>query len=44
MAKYKCVICGYTYDEDREGKPFADLPKDWTCPTCGVDKTQFKKI
>ena len=23
--KYVCSICGYVYDEGKEGKPFADL-------------------
>jgi pyruvate oxidase len=43
MAKYKCVVCGYTYDEEHEGKSFESLPSDWTCPVCGVNKTQFTK-
>ncbi len=37
MAVYKCSICGYIYDEDKEGKPFSELD---ACPICkqGVDK------
>ena len=27
--KYRCPLCGYTYDEDKEGVRFADLPDDW---------------
>ena len=48
--KYVCEICGYEYDEavgDPEngipaGTKFEDLPDDWTCPLCGVDKSNFK--
>ena len=40
--KYVCVICGHVYDEEVEGVKFADLPEDWTCPTCGVDKSNFE--
>ena len=40
--KYVCVICGHVYDEDVEGVKFADLPEDWTCPLCGVDKSNFE--
>ncbi len=29
MAKYKCTICGYIYDEEKEGAPFETLEK---CP------------
>ena len=31
-----CTICGYIYYGE-------ELPEDYTCPTCGVDKTLFKK-
>lgn len=44
MAKYKCSICGYIYDEEKEGVPFAELPDSWTCPKCGVPKTMFEKV
>lgn len=40
--KYVCTICGYIYDEDKEGVPFADLPDSWTCPLCGADKGSFE--
>jgi rubredoxin-NAD+ reductase len=49
--KYVCEICGYEYDEavgDPEngipaGTKFEDLPEDFACPLCGVDKSNFKK-
>ncbi len=40
--RYKCMICGYIYDETKEGMAFDELPEDWTCPVCGVRKEQFK--
>ncbi len=52
MAKWKCIVCGYIYDED-EGDPdtgiepgtrFEDLPEDWVCPLCGAPKDMFEKI
>ena len=42
--KYICQICGYVYDEDQEGIPFAELPDDWKCPTCKASKSEFKGI
>ena len=41
--KYKCFVCGYTYDHEKgdpdsgvkPGTPFASLPDSWTCPVCG---------
>jgi len=39
--KYKCIICGYTYNEATETK-FADLSDDWVCPVCGVNKSNFE--
>jgi methylamine---glutamate N-methyltransferase subunit C len=44
MAKYKCTICGYIYDEEIEKIKFNDLPSDWKCPKCGAPKSLFKKI
>ena len=44
MAKYRCTICGYIYDEEKEGILFKDLPDDWKCPRCGVGKENFVKI
>ncbi|MCQ5129324.1 glutamate synthase-related protein [Butyricicoccus faecihominis] len=31
MAVYRCKICGYVYDEEKMGKPFATLSE---CPRC----------
>lgn len=42
--KYKCIICGYIYDEEVEKVKFEDLPDDWKCPRCGVGKENFIKI
>lgn len=44
MAKWKCTICEYIYDEEEEGKKFEDLTSDWVCPVCGAPKTSFIKI
>ena len=41
MAKYRCTVCNYVYDEVKEGKKFSDLPKEWICPVCGAPKTAF---
>ena len=48
--KYVCIICGYEYDPTdgdeasgvAPGTEFENLPDDWTCPTCGVDKDNFE--
>ena len=44
MAKYRCTICGYIYDEEKEGILFKDLPDDWKCPLCFNPKSAFEKI
>ena len=35
MAKYKCKICGYVFDEEKEGKSFEELD---VCPVCKQPK------
>jgi rubredoxin len=42
--KFRCGLCGYIYDEDKEGVKFADLPDDWVCPTCGEPKSEFSQV
>ena len=44
MAKYKCTICGYIYDEEKENIKFEELPEAWECPLCGVKKDLFEKV
>lgn len=51
MAKYVCDICGWEYDEElgdpdngiAPGTKFDELPEDFKCPLCGVDKDQISK-
>lgn len=50
MKKYKCIPCGYIYDPAvgdpdngvSPGTAFEDLPDDWACPICFVDKDEFE--
>jgi pyruvate oxidase/acetolactate synthase-1/2/3 large subunit len=41
MAKYKCTVCDYVLDEEKEGVKFSELPDDFVCPDCGVGKEMF---
>jgi pyruvate oxidase len=41
MAKYRCTVCNYVYDEAKEKRKFSDLPKEWVCPVCGAPKSAF---
>ena len=52
MWRCQMVNCGYVYDPDRgdkrrkvaAGTKFEDLPEDWVCPVCGMDKEAFTAI
>jgi rubredoxin len=52
MKKYQCTVCGYIYDpavgdpegEIAPGTSFENLPDDWVCPECGVDKDMFEVL
>ena len=52
MQKYKCTACEYVYDPEKgdpdsgipPGTAFGNLPDDWVCPVCGVDKNLFEPI
>ena len=49
---FMCVVCGFLYHE-AEGWPadgipggtrWEDVPETWTCPDCGVTKSDFEMI
>ena len=41
MAKFKCGVCGYVYDEEKEGKPFSELD---ACPVCKQPSSAFEPV
>ena len=51
MKTYICDACSWEYDEAAgypeggiaPGTKFEDLPEDFECPMCGVDKSQFSE-
>ena len=38
--KYKCPVCGYIYNEEKEG-PLSELD---VCPKCKVPSNMFKPL
>ena len=49
---FMCVVCGLVYNE-ADGWPddnivpgtrWEDVPETWTCPDCGVTKSDFEMI
>lgn len=52
MTKWRCTVCGYTYDPatgDADGgiapgTEFADIPETWVCPVCGATKSDFEAV
>jgi rubredoxin len=52
MIRYQCSVCGYIYDPvdgDPDsgivpGTAFDDIPDNWSCPVCGVSKSDFFPI
>lgn len=48
--QWYCIPCGYVYEPEHgdpdggieAGTSFAELPDDWICPVCGVDKDLFE--
>ena len=52
MKKFQCNICGFIYDESigdpehgiKAGTRWGDIPENWACPECGVDKADFEMV
>lgn len=52
MQKWQCIVCGFIYDESvgmpedgiAAGTRWMDIPDDWACPDCGVEKADFEMI
>jgi rubredoxin len=50
MKKWKCIVCGFIYDEAKglpdegiaPGTRWQDVPEDWSCPDCGTLKSDFE--
>ena len=50
--KYQCKVCNFIYDEElgdldsgiEPGTLWKDIPDDWSCPDCGVDKDDFELL
>lgn len=48
---HECLTCNWVYRESRgdhssgiaSGTKFEEIPSDWLCPVCGVDKSYFEK-
>lgn len=41
MAVYKCSVCGYIFDEEKEGKKFSELKE---CPGCKRPTDKFVQV
>ena len=51
MKNYVCGPCGYVNNPElgdpdsgiKPGTALEDLPEDWACPICGLDKGVFEE-
>ena len=41
MAKYRCKVCGWIFDEEKEGITFEELTE---CYLCSAPKSEFEKV
>ncbi|MBP3635630.1 MAG: iron hydrogenase small subunit [Bacilli bacterium] len=44
MSRYKCKICGYIYDDDKENIKFIDLQENFNCLSCTAPISLFEEI
>ena len=41
MAKFKCFVCGYIFDEEQAGIPFSEITE---CPICAESRDIFRRM
>ncbi|MBT3324151.1 thiamine pyrophosphate-binding protein [archaeon] len=41
MSDYRCTVCNWVYEENKEDKKFSELPSSWRCPVCNSKKRVF---
>ncbi|MEE8403724.1 MAG: thiamine pyrophosphate-binding protein, partial [Candidatus Hydrothermarchaeaceae archaeon] len=44
VARWRCTVCNWVYDDEVEGKAFKDLPDDYLCPVCSAPKSAFERV
>ena len=44
MAQYRCIVCEFVYDEEKNDSLWMDVPDDYTCSVCGSPKRLHEKI
>ena len=44
MKRFRCTVCNYIYDEEKEAMLFSELAGDWTCPVCNAAKSAFVSL
>jgi glutamate synthase domain-containing protein 2 len=44
MAKYRCVVCEFIYDEETNDSLWMDIPETWLCPVCQSPKKLYEKV
>jgi glutamate synthase domain-containing protein 2/rubredoxin len=44
MAKYRCTVCEYIYDEEKSDSLWMDTPEAWVCPVCESPKSFYEKV
>jgi len=44
MKRFRCTVCNYIYNEEKEAMLFSELAGDWACPVCNAAKSAFVSL
>lgn len=42
--RFRCLVCNWIYDEEKEQTAFDSLAQDWRCPICLAGHDNFELI
>jgi pyruvate oxidase len=44
LSQWRCTVCNWIFNEEKEGMKFEELPADWVCPICSAPPSAFVKL
>ena len=44
LSQWRCTVCNWIFNEEKEGMKLEELQTDWVCPICAAPPSAFVKL